>query len=138
MAVLGERGTVIVLRELFNGVRRFDDMQRHAGLARQVLSNRLALLLEHEIVRREPYRDAGSRERFEYRLTDKGLALYPVLTAIADWGAAHYAGPEGPPVQIAHRGCDAPVHTTLVCEQGHVLTHPREAAPRPGPGARPA
>lgn len=136
MTVLGERATLVVLREVFNGVRRFDDMQRHSGVSRQVLSNRLALLVEHDILRRVPYRADGGRERHEYRLTPKGLDLYPVLTAVADWGARYYAGPEGPPVELAHRDCGGVVHTRLECEHGHVVEQ-REVAPRPGPGARP-
>src|SRR3989337_1040900 len=83
MAVLGEKGALIVLREVFNGVRRFADMQRHSGLPKQVLSNRLALLVEHDILRRVPYQPDGERLRHEYRLTEKGFDLYPVLTALA-------------------------------------------------------
>ncbi|WP_137292494.1 winged helix-turn-helix transcriptional regulator [Nocardioides dongxiaopingii] len=137
MAVLGEKSTVVVLREVFNGVRRFDDVQRHSGVPRQVLSNRLALLVEHDVLRRVPYRPEHGRERHEYRLTQKGLDLYPVLAALADWGARYYADPDGPPVEIAHRDCGAAVHATLTCEAGHRLDDPRAAAPRPGPGARP-
>src|ERR1700710_932747 len=78
MAVLGERGTIVVMREVFNGVRRFDDMQRHSGVSRQVLTNRLATLVEQGILRRVPYQTEGSRLRHEYRPTQKGLDLYPV------------------------------------------------------------
>jgi len=135
MAILGERATVEVLREVFNGVRRFDDMQRHSGVARQVLSNRLALLVDEGILRRVPYRPEGGRQRHEYRPTKKGFDLYPVLTALADWGARYAAGPEGPPVEMAHRGCGSRVHAVLECEAGHRLDDPREVAPAPGPGA---
>ena len=138
MGVLGEKGAVVVLREVFNGVRRFDDMHRHSGLPRQVLSNRLALLVEHEILVRTPYRPDGGRARHEYRLTPKGFDLYPVLTALADWGARYYSDPEGPPVELAHRGCGAVVTPVLECAEGHRLASPREVAPRPGPGAVPS
>lgn len=137
MAVLGESGTVVVLREVFNGVRRFADMQRHSGLSRQVLSNRLALLVDHGVLRRVPYRDEGTRERHEYRLTEKGFALYPVFTAVADFGARWYADPEGPPVELTHRDCGAAVTVVLECGEGHRLDDPRDVVPRPGPGARP-
>ncbi|WP_139977769.1 winged helix-turn-helix transcriptional regulator [Nocardioides litoris] len=137
MAVLGERHAVVVLREVVNGVRRFADMQRHSGLPRQVLSNRLALLVEHDVLRRVPYRDGAARERHEYRLTDKGFELYPVLAALADWGARWYADPAGPPVELAHRGCGAEVHAVLECEAGHRVERPRDVVPRPGPGALP-
>src|SRR4051794_703986 len=81
MAILGERATVEVLREVFNGVRRFDDMHRHSGVARQVLSNRLAMLVDEGILRRVPYRPERARVRHEYRPTPKGFDLYPILTA---------------------------------------------------------
>ncbi len=135
MAILGERWTVVVLRELFNGVRRFDDIRRHSGIPRQVLSNRLAGLVEEGILRREPYRAEGERERHEYRLTPKGLDLYLVLIAVADWGDRYLADPEGPPVEFAHRDCGARVRPVLECEAGHRLDRPRDIATRPGPGA---
>ena len=136
MAILGERSTVVVLREVFNGVRRFDDMQRHSGVPRQVLSNRLTMLVEEGILRRAPYRpEGGGRERHEYRPTPKGLDLYPILTALADWGATYAAGPEGPAVEMAHVDCGQPVHAVLECEAGHRLDDPRHVVPRPGPGA---
>lgn len=138
MAILGERWTVVVLREVFNGVRRFDDVQRHAGIPRQVLSNRLAVLVEEGILRREPYRpEGGGRTRHEYRLTPKGLDLHPVLAAVTAWGDRYLADPEGPPVELAHRGCGEQVHLVLECGAGHRLDGPREVVTRPGPGAKP-
>jgi DNA-binding HxlR family transcriptional regulator len=138
MALLGERGTLVVMREVFNGVRRFDDMQRHSGVSRQVLSNRLATLVEQGILRRVPYRAEGSRRRHEYRPTEKGLDLYPVLTTLAEWGARYLADPEGAAVQMTHRDCGAPVHAVLVCDEGHQVDDVRDVVPRPGPGALPA
>lgn len=137
MEILGERWTFVVLREVFNGVRRFDDISRHSGMPRQVLSNRLALLVEQGILRREPYQDPGERARHEYRLTDKGFDLYPVLVAIAAWGDRYLADPEGPPVEFTHRGCGSLVHSVLECEEGHHVGAPREVVSRPGAGARP-
>jgi DNA-binding HxlR family transcriptional regulator len=137
MAILGERWTLVVLREVFNGVRRFDDISRHSGMPRQVLSNRLALLVEQGILRREPYRDPGERARHEYRLTEKGFDLYPVLVAIADWGDRYLADPEGPPVEFEHRDCGAVVRSVLECADGHRVGTPREVVSRVGPGAAP-
>jgi DNA-binding HxlR family transcriptional regulator len=137
MAILGERWTFVVLREVFNGVRRFEDIRRHSGIPRQVLSNRLALLVEQDVLRREPYRDPGERARHEYRLTEKGFDLYPVLVAVADWGDRYLVDPEGPPVEFTHRDCGAPVHSHLECAEGHRVERPREVVTRPGPGARP-
>jgi DNA-binding HxlR family transcriptional regulator len=136
MAILGERWTFVVLREVFNGVRRFDDIKRHSGIPRQVLSNRLALLVDQGVLRREPYQDPGERARHEYRLTEKGFDLYPVLVAIADWGDRYLADPEGPPVAFTHRDCGQPVHTEVRCAKGHLVERPRDIAPRRAAGAR--
>ncbi len=136
MEILGEKWTVVVLREVFNGIRRFDDMRAHTSIPRQVLTNRLGMLVESGVLRREPYREPGSRSRHEYRLTGKGLDLYPVLIAVSEWGNRYLADPEGPPLEFAHRDCDAPVHTEIHCAAGHHIAANRDVAPRPGPGAR--
>ena len=91
--VVGDGWTVLVLRDLFNGVRRFDDLAAHLGIARNVLTRRLAALVEEGIVERVPYREPGARERHEYRLTAAGRDLRPVLLAMLAWGDAHRAGP---------------------------------------------
>ena len=136
VAILAERPTFLVLREAFNGVRRFGDMQRRTGIPRQVLSDRLARLVREDLLRRVPYQDAGQRRRYEYRLTTKGLDLYPVLVALMQWGDQYAVGPAGPPVLLRHRDCGEPVRLQLACEAGHVLGSPREITPEPGPGAR--
>ena len=136
VAVIGERPTFLVLRETFNGVRRFDDMQRRTGMPRQVLADRLARLVREGLLRKVPYRDSGQRSRHEYRLTDKGLDLYPVLVALMQWGDRHAADPAGPPVLLQHRDCGEPVQLQLSCGAGHVLNSARDVTPAPGPGAR--
>jgi DNA-binding HxlR family transcriptional regulator len=136
MAILGERWALVVLREVVNGVRRFDDMREHADIPRQVLTNRLATLVHEGILRRVPYQEPGERMRHEYRLTDKGFDLYPVLIAVWQWGDRYLADPEGSPVEMAHRDCGSPVGVHMRCEAGHELHEPREVAPRPGRGAR--
>jgi DNA-binding HxlR family transcriptional regulator len=135
MQVLGERWTVVVLREVFTGIRRFDDMRQRTGIPRQVLANRLAGLVAHGILRRVPYREPGARVRHEYRLTERGLDLYPVLVAVRDWGDRYLADPGGPPLRTVHAGCQAQVHAVLRCEAGHDITTMRQVQPRPGPGA---
>jgi DNA-binding HxlR family transcriptional regulator len=138
MDVLGERWTFVVLREVFNGIRRFDDMRRHTGIPRQVLTDRLSLLVEQDVLRRVAYREPGQRERQEYRLTDKGFALFPVMVAIAAWGDRYLADPDGPPIEFVHRDCGSPVEVHLRCAEGHELDDPRTVLGRPGPGVRPA
>ncbi|MGC1215742.1 MAG: helix-turn-helix domain-containing protein, partial [Micromonospora sp.] len=126
MAILGERWTLVVLREVFNGIRRFDDMRIRTGIPRQVLTNRLATLVEQGVLRREPYREPGSRLRHEYRLTEKGLDLWPVLVAVLGWGDRYLADPDGSPHSVGHRGCGAEVHVELRCTAGHELSGPRD------------
>lgn len=136
MRILGEKWTVVVLREVFLGVRRFDDLRVRTQIPRQVLTNRLATLIEAGLLRREPYQEPGARVRDEYRLTTKGLELYPVLVALRDWGDRYLADPDGPPLVTTHRDCGAVVHTELRCEAGHAVAY-RDVIPRPGPGVRP-
>jgi DNA-binding HxlR family transcriptional regulator len=136
VAIIGERPTFLVLREAFNGVRRFADIQRRTAMPRQVLSERLARLVDEGLLRKVPYQDSGQRRRDEYRLTAKGLDLYPVLLALMAWGNQYAVGPEGPQVLLRHRDCGEPVELHVSCEAGHVLGSAREVTPVPGPGAR--
>jgi DNA-binding HxlR family transcriptional regulator len=134
--ILGDRAALLVLREAFNGMRRFEDMQRRTGIPRQVLSSRLARLVGEGLLRKVPYQQAGQRSRDEYRLTSKGFDLYPVLVALMQWGDRYEAGPDGPPVLLRHRDCGEPVQLRLSCRGGHVLESARDVTPVPGPGAR--
>lgn len=137
MEILGDKWTFHVLRELFVGVRRFEDIRARAGVPRQVLTERLASLIERGLLRRHPYRLPGQRERYEYRLTQAGLDLYPVFVAMIQWGDQYLPLDDGPPIEPRHRGtCGERVSVVLRCEAGHEPT-PREVAIRPGPGAQP-
>jgi DNA-binding HxlR family transcriptional regulator len=136
VGLIGERPTFLVLREAFNGVRRFADMQRRTGMPRQVLSDRLARLVGEGLLRKVPYQEDGQRRRYEYRLTEKGLDLYPVLVALMEWGDRHAIGSAGPQVLLRHRDCGEPVRLQMSCQAGHVLESAREVTPVPGPGAR--
>lgn len=136
LAVIGERWTFLVLREAFSGVRRFDDMQRRTNAPRQVLSDRLARLVSEQMLRKVPYREVGQRTRSEYRLTEKGLALFPLLVALLEWGNQYAVSPAGPTLELTHRNCGAPVGLRLSCAAGHPVPSAREVTPVPGPGAR--
>jgi DNA-binding HxlR family transcriptional regulator len=136
LEVVGEKWTFLVLREAFNGIRRFEDMQRRTGAPRQVLSSRLARLVAEGILRKAPYQESGQRSRHEYRLTEKGIELYPVIAALLAWGDKYAAAPGGPAVELTHRDCGAPVFLQLACSQGHLLGSARDVTPVPGPGAR--
>ena len=128
LAVVGEKWSLLVLREAFFGVRRFADFQRLLGAPKAVLSDRLATLVEQGILTRVPYQAEGERQRHEYRLTTKGRDLYPTLVALMQWGDAYLSdGP--PPLELLHRDCDAPVHLELHCEAGHAVAGPRDVRP---------
>jgi DNA-binding HxlR family transcriptional regulator len=126
LELLGERWTLLVLREVFHGVRRFDDMQSRLHAPRQVLSARLGQLVELGLLRRDPYREPGQRTRYEYRLTAKGRDLFPILVALLAWGDRHAPPPGGPAVALQHRECGADVELLLRCADGHALSGPRE------------
>jgi DNA-binding HxlR family transcriptional regulator len=136
LAIVGEKWTFLVLREAFNGVRRFDDIRRRISAPRQVLSDRLAHLVAEGLLRKVPYQAPGQRSRSEYRLTEKGLELFPLLVALLEWGNRHAASPQGPVVELTHRDCGAPLHLELRCAAGHPVPSARDVTPVPGPGAR--
>jgi DNA-binding HxlR family transcriptional regulator len=136
LQIVGEKWTLLVLRDAFNGIRRFEDLQTRLGVARQVLADRLERLVSEGILERRPYREPGQRTRHEYRLTEKGLALHPALVALMQWGDRYVADVEGPPVVLTHRDCGAPIHVTLTCDDGHAVESPRRVTVNPGPGAK--
>jgi DNA-binding HxlR family transcriptional regulator len=102
LEVIGERWTILIVRDLFLGLRRFDDLQRKLGVARNILQSRLERLMEHGVVRREPYQEHPVR--YEYRLTEKGIDLWPVLMSLLQWGDRYAIEGERPMI-IEHRGC---------------------------------
>jgi DNA-binding HxlR family transcriptional regulator len=133
IAMLGEGWTLLVLRQAFMGTRRFDDFQGALGISRSLLSERLRKLVDAGILRREPYRDAV-RTREQYRLTEKGLDLYPVLMALRAWSDRYEAPREGPIALYRHRGCDGLTEVVHRCADcGEELTA-RDVSPEPGPG----
>jgi DNA-binding HxlR family transcriptional regulator len=136
LALVGDRWTLLVLRDVANGVGRFDDLAGHLGIARNVLSSRLARLAQAGLVERTAYREPGARERHEYRLSGAGRELIPILLAFMAWGDRNLAGPEGPPAVVRHAGCGAPIKVALTCEDGHELGDRPRLHVEPGPGSR--
>jgi DNA-binding HxlR family transcriptional regulator len=130
LSVVGEKWSLLVLREAFFGVRRFADFQRVLGAPRAVLTDRLATLVEEGILRRVPYQDEGERQRHEYRLTQKGIDLYPTLVALMQWGD-RYLSDGDVPVELEHKDCGASVRLALVCDAGHEMSGAREVRPVP-------
>ncbi|WP_332663599.1 winged helix-turn-helix transcriptional regulator [Aeromicrobium sp.] len=134
--ILGDRWSVLVVRNLFNGVRRFDALQQHLGVARDVLSKRLALLVDEGIVERRAYQSEGARTRHEYALTPAGRDLRTVMVALMDWGDAHRSGEDGPPMSLRHRDCGAEIHAHLTCAAGHEIETSTRAELVPLAGAK--
>ena len=127
MEILGERWTFLILRESFYGVRRFTDIQRNLGIARNILSNRLQTLVGAGILERRRYQDEP--ERFEYKLTEKGLGLYPAVVAIMRWGDEELCD-EHPPVVLRHT-CGHLADPVLVCAHCRDELDPRAVTPEP-------
>lgn len=132
VAVLGERWTLVILRQAFQDQRRFEDMQRGLGIARNILADRLHRLVEEGILERRPYQERPPR--CEYRLTQKGRDLYPVLLALMQWGDRYTAGDAGPPVVLVHEPCGHETHPELVCSHCGEPIDPRDMRAQAGPG----
>ncbi|MGN6515168.1 MAG: winged helix-turn-helix transcriptional regulator [Rhizomicrobium sp.] len=134
LAVVGDRWTLLVLREAFLRTRRFDEFEAKLGIARRILSERLALLVDEGILKKVPYQD--NPPRHEYRLTDKGLDLYPVIISLVHWGDRHYAGRRGPPMLHTHKKCGHDFQSVLSCSECGEALRARDVSVRPGPGAK--
>jgi DNA-binding HxlR family transcriptional regulator len=130
---IGERWTLLILRDAFLGVRRFDDFERSLGISRGVLADRLERLVSEGILERRLYQERPAR--YEYRLTEKGRDLWPVTIALVKWGDRYYAE-QGPPRLILHRNCGGEITERLVCSKCGAELTARDVEARPGPGAR--
>ncbi len=132
LELVGERWTILVLRNVFLGIRRFDEMQRELGVARNVLASRLDRLLWEGILEKVPYQARPAR--YEYRLTEKGLDLWPVIVELLRWGD-RYAAPNGPPIALRHKGCGGELGEYRVCTRCGERLGVRDVRAEPGPGA---
>ena len=126
MEILGERWTFLILRESFYGVRRFSDMQRNLGIARNMLSTRLQTLVGAGILERRLYH--SEPERYEYRLTEAGRDLYPAIVTLMRWGDKHLQE-LGPPVVLRHNTCGHVADPLLVCAHCREELKPRDVTP---------
>src|SRR3954451_19777924 len=133
MDILGERWTMLIMREAFYGVRRFSDMQRNLGMARNILSAGLQPLVRLGIL--EGRRSQEEPERFKSRLSQAGRDLYPAVIAIMKWGDEYLAEEAGPPVVLRH-SCGELIAPVLVCDHCREPLHPHDVTPEPGPGAQ--
>jgi DNA-binding HxlR family transcriptional regulator len=131
LSVIGDRWTMLVLRDAFLRTRRFEDFQRQLGVTRHLLANRLRKLVAAGILEKVRYQEKPAR--YEYRLSDKGRDLYPVIVALLRWGDRWMANEEGPPLALVHKACGHRMHPTLVCSDcGEAIT-PKDVTPELGP-----
>ncbi|MEA2478284.1 MAG: hypothetical protein QOJ07_206 [Thermoleophilaceae bacterium] len=129
LETIGERWTLLILRDAFLGTRRFDDFQRSLGIARNVLTARLKLLADDGVLERRRYQERP--ERYEYRLTEKGIALWPVLFTLMRFGD-RYLDEGVPPTIVEHRACGTAIDDHMCCPKCGVQVGPREVIARRG------
>jgi DNA-binding HxlR family transcriptional regulator len=134
LELIGERWTILIVRDAFLGRRRFEEFQRSLGIARNTLQSRLERLVDAGIMRRVRYSEHPPRD--EYRLTEKGLELWPLIVDLLQWGDRHASGPTGPPMLLRHRGCGGGVDSRRRCDRCGAELGPREVEALPGPGGR--
>ncbi|HTL84058.1 MAG TPA: helix-turn-helix domain-containing protein [Acidimicrobiia bacterium] len=132
LEVVGEWWSLLIVRDALLGVSRFDDFQARLGISRNVLNQRLNHLVEHGILDRVPYQEHPPRS--EYRLTEKGRDLWPVVTAMRQWGD-RWAAPDGPPLKLRHKKCGKLVKAVPVCSHCGEELELRDVSATPGPGA---
>jgi DNA-binding HxlR family transcriptional regulator len=131
LELIGEWWTLLIIRDTFMGVTRFDDFQHRLGISRNVLNQRLTRLVDEGILRKVPYQDRPVR--YDYRLTEKGIDLWPVITAIRQWGDK-YAAPNGPPIQVVHKSCGHLSEAIMHCSACGMAMGARDVRAAPGPG----
>ncbi len=138
LEVVGAKWTLLIVRELFNDVRRFDQMQQHLSISEAVLSRRLQELKAAGLVESVQYQEPGRRARLEYQLTPAGLDLFPVLIALLNWGDKHRADPQGSSWEVRHRDCGERVEAVVECKRHPdlVIDH-RQTETNAGPAAVP-
>ncbi|MEU4802888.1 helix-turn-helix domain-containing protein [Actinosynnema sp. NPDC023587] len=131
--VIGEPWSPLVLRNVYVGITRFDQIRQQLGISRKVLAERLRWLVESDVLDRREY----AANRHEYVLTERGRELVDVLMVMARWGDRWLAGDAGPPVLYRHRTCGGTTHVTLTCADCGTPMDADTVDVLPGPGARP-
>jgi DNA-binding HxlR family transcriptional regulator len=132
--LVGDAWTALILRDVFVGITRFDDLAHDLGISRKVLAARLARLVDEDVLRREPYQEHPRREH--YRPTEKGAELYPVVLALMAWGDRWYAGAAGPPARIRHDDCGHDTTPVTACSHCGGALRLDNTTQLPGPGGR--
>ncbi|MGC2167820.1 MAG: helix-turn-helix domain-containing protein [Acidimicrobiales bacterium] len=131
LEVIGEWWSMLIVRDAFLGVTRFEDFQRRLGISRNILRDRLSTLVDNEVLRRVPYSEHPPRD--EYKLTQKGRDLWPVLSAMRQWGD-QYAAPNGPPIEVVHESCGHSGRAIWSCSWCAAPLGPQNVHAVPGEG----
>ncbi len=132
LAIVGDRWTFLIIRDVFLGNRRFSTLHKSLGINKHRLTDRLTRLLEHGVLHKQCYDEA--RQRFEYRLTDKGVDLYPVLMTIVQFGNKWEVDSDGVPLEHQHKSCGKITQPYLACSECHEPIRAQDIAPKLGPG----
>jgi DNA-binding HxlR family transcriptional regulator len=133
VSVIGDRWTLLILRDCFLRVRRFEEFQARLGITRPILTSRLRKLVKDFVLAKVPYQERPLR--YEYRLTQKGLDLYPVVMSIVHWGDVHMAGRKGRPLLHQHLNCGKTFDPVMTCSECGEPINPRRVHVHRGPGA---
>ena len=133
VSVIGDRWTLLILRDCFLRVRRFEAFQERLCITRHILADRLRKLVKAGVLERVQYQTHP--RRFEYRLTAKGLDLHPVMMSLVHWGDVHMAGKKGRPVLHHHTKCDHDFDPVIACSKCGDEVRAKDVRVRPGPGA---
>jgi DNA-binding HxlR family transcriptional regulator len=134
LGLVGERWTLLILREAFFGVRRFGQLARNLSIPRPTLASRLRTLVDAGVLERVIY--TRDPDRYEYRLTDAGRDLFGAVVALMRWGDTHMAGPDGPPIVLRHNACGEIADPRLTCGHCGGEIGIRDVTPERGPGFR--
>src|SRR4051812_9971938 len=121
LEVVGTRSAMLIMREASYGTPRFDDFAARVAISEAVAAARLRELVDAGLLERQPYREAGQRTRHEYRLTERGTDLAPVVLGLFEWGAKHVSPGGRAPVNLSHAECGAPIHVEVRCERDHPI-----------------
>jgi DNA-binding HxlR family transcriptional regulator len=119
LQVVGTRSAMLIMREAYYGTTRFDDFATRVGMSEAVAAARLRELTDAGLLERRPYRESGRRTRHEYRLTDKGTDLAPVVLGLFEWGAKYLSPGGHPPVDLSHAECGTPIQVVVECQREH-------------------
>ena len=131
LAVFGDRWTLLILRDSFIGIKRFDDFMDDLNLSRTILTDRLNKLVEQGVLKKIPYQTRPTR--YDYKLTEKGLALHPIIMAIVEWGDQYYAEPGKAPILRNHKKCGKDFKSVSTCSECGEEVAPRDVTLRRNP-----